>query len=334
MHGCDSLVHVDLTVHPVPVTEITASICEGESYYAGDSVFTESGHYTVVMSSMHGCDSLVHIDLTVHPVPVTEISASICEGESYYAGDSVFTESGHYTVVMSSMHGCDSLVHVNLLVDTALVYYVYDTICPGDTIFSHHDTLSVGNEYMLTELNENGCLETTYYNLSYYPVPSISLGGDTVIKSVTMLDAGSDFAQYRWSTGATTSAIQVDESMGYGKHQIWVRAIHRNGCITGDTIGITIDRRTYIHTQDLHALIDIYPNPASDELFFQVNNGIQQMHIRLISLKGETIGQHIFVTNDGGQTYSIDISDLTEGIYLVKMIAGDRVSTKLIAVAR
>ncbi|NBC84302.1 MAG: S8 family serine peptidase, partial [Bacteroidetes bacterium] len=171
MHGCDSLVHVDLTVHPVPVTEITASICEGESYYAGDSVFTESGDYEVVMSSMHGCDSLVHVDLTVHPVPVTEITASICDGENYYAGDSVFTESGHYAVVMSSMHGCDSLVHVDLTVHPVPVTEISASICDGENYYAGDSVFTESGDYEVVMSSMHGCDSLVHVDLTVHPVP-------------------------------------------------------------------------------------------------------------------------------------------------------------------
>ncbi|MCB0581308.1 MAG: hypothetical protein KDD10_18610, partial [Phaeodactylibacter sp.] len=99
-------------VHPIPMTALVEEICDGESYPVGNSVYTTSGTYRDVLSSVvTGCDSIVDLDLTVHPIPMTALVEEICDGESYPVGNSVYTTSGTYRDVLSSVvTGCDSIV--------------------------------------------------------------------------------------------------------------------------------------------------------------------------------------------------------------------------------
>ena len=68
VEGCDSLVTLTLTVHPVYAPSIAAEICEGESYTVGTTDYTTTGVWVTNLTSINGCDSIVTLDLTVHPV--------------------------------------------------------------------------------------------------------------------------------------------------------------------------------------------------------------------------------------------------------------------------
>ena len=133
--GCDSIVTLDLTVHPIPVTTLVEEICDGELYEVGNSDYTTSGVYQDVLASVvTGCDSIVNLDLTVHPIPVTGLVEEICDGETYPVGTSVYTESGVYQDVLASVvTGCDSIVNLNLTVHPIPVTGLVEEICDGET---------------------------------------------------------------------------------------------------------------------------------------------------------------------------------------------------------
>ena len=114
--GCDSTVTLTLTVNPLFTTDLTESICEGDSYTVGTSTYTATGIYTDVLTSASGCDSTVTLTLTVNPVYTTDLTESICEGDSYTVGTSTYTATGIYTDVLTSASGCDSTVTLTLTV--------------------------------------------------------------------------------------------------------------------------------------------------------------------------------------------------------------------------
>ncbi|MEO6037124.1 MAG: hypothetical protein ABIQ93_01845, partial [Saprospiraceae bacterium] len=81
--GCDSIVTLTLTVLPVKETTTVATICSGGSYQFNGQAYTQSGLYPVKLIGVNGCDSTVTLNLIVLPVPVTNLAATICAGETY-----------------------------------------------------------------------------------------------------------------------------------------------------------------------------------------------------------------------------------------------------------
>ena len=73
---------VVISVNPVYSENISALICEGETYTFGTQILTTQGVYTEIFTSSTTCDSTVTLDLTVNPIYSENISASICEGET------------------------------------------------------------------------------------------------------------------------------------------------------------------------------------------------------------------------------------------------------------
>jgi hypothetical protein len=71
VNGCDSIFELTLTVHPAYTTPMAASICQGEIYDFFGSPLTVSGVYRDTLPTVHGCDSIFELTLTVHPLPET-----------------------------------------------------------------------------------------------------------------------------------------------------------------------------------------------------------------------------------------------------------------------
>jgi len=116
--GCDSVVNLDLTVLPHPTTELQEVICEGDTYTVGSSTYSESGTYTDILTASSGCDSIVSLDLTVLAPDTVTTSALICEGDTLFLGGQAFTESGDFFIPLVSAEGCDSIIALELAVET------------------------------------------------------------------------------------------------------------------------------------------------------------------------------------------------------------------------
>ncbi len=118
---------LNLTVYPTHERSLQTSICEGNDFNYGVFHFEapEAGVHTQehVFSSVHGCDSLVIMTLTVHPSYEQEITAEICEGEDYKENGFNLTNlsAGTYneTLEFETDHDCDSVVNLTLTVHEA-----------------------------------------------------------------------------------------------------------------------------------------------------------------------------------------------------------------------
>jgi len=81
------------------------------------------------------------------------------------------------------------------------------------------------------------------------------------------------------------------------------------------------------------ARLQIYPNPASNELFIKYNYGKTALvKITIVDLSGRIMQHKDFGMLGAGQhTLHMDISSLKQGIYLVQLKNGDQaISNKLI----
>jgi gliding motility-associated-like protein len=133
--GSDSLVIVELIVHPLSTVHIYDTVCLGDSYVLPDGSTTgATGTYYFVLSSVWGCDSFVYAHLTVLDPVYATILDSICPGGSYMLPDGTTTFApGDYIINLLSAAGCDSILTVSLVYSDTLELFLDATICEGDS---------------------------------------------------------------------------------------------------------------------------------------------------------------------------------------------------------
>ena len=108
--------------------DITAAICQGETYAENGFNVSEAGVYTQNLQTINGCDSVVTLTLTVNPVYSFTIDATINQGETYHGNGFEVSEAGTYTQNLQTVNGCDSVIVLNLTVNSSLGDVVANTI--------------------------------------------------------------------------------------------------------------------------------------------------------------------------------------------------------------
>ena len=96
--------------------EINVAECDLYTWH-GES-YTESGDYTWTGQTIHGCDSVVTLHLTINESVETEVSETAVG--SYEWHNNTYTESGDYTWTGQTIHGCDSTVTLHLTITTGI----------------------------------------------------------------------------------------------------------------------------------------------------------------------------------------------------------------------
>ncbi len=172
---CDSIVNLNLTVFPVPVTDLAPSICDGESYSVGTSTYTTTGTYQNVLTTVNGCDSIVNLALTVLNVPVTNLTPAICDGESFQVGTSTYTTAGVYQNVLVAANGCDSIVNLNLTILNNPQTTLTPAICQGESYSVGSSTYTASGAYTDVLTAANGCDSTVFLNLTVIPTATTAL---------------------------------------------------------------------------------------------------------------------------------------------------------------
>ncbi len=68
--------------------------------------------------------------------------------------------------------------------------------------------------------------------------------------------------------------------------------------------------------------ITVYPNPVSETLFIELNSGFEIKKIQVYTMMGKE------VQNIQGNSSSIDLMDLSKGVYFVKFITNQGIGIK------
>ncbi len=215
-NGCLAKANVNITLNNGANAVVTASkstICKGESTIlqasGGVSYLWENGVstninsvtpvfssiYKVTVTDVNGCTNVGQIPISVKfPTPIILPSTiSFCKNDSV-------------------------LVQAN---PNNLASYLWSN---GNTTPSIY-IKTVGN-FFVVGTNNSGCKDTTLFNTSNYIVNNVTINGSKTFcpGSKTTLDAG-NFANYLWSTGATTQTISTNIG-----GSVSVTVTDNNGC--------------------------------------------------------------------------------------------------------
>ena len=184
--GCDSAITTNLLVLPTSSFMQTLSFCSGDSVIVGSNIYTQTGIYTDILSSANGCDSTITTDLTVFVSSSVSNFQGICEGETYWIGNSSYTMPGSYIDILTSLNGCDSVVNTNLTVYPLPVINNNYVICEGDIVTVGNNTYSQEGDYTDTLQTIYGCdsVINSYIQWSV-PIASLTSTGTNINASVS-----------------------------------------------------------------------------------------------------------------------------------------------------
>lgn len=86
--------------------------CEPITY--NGITYTQNGSYEIErLQTINNCDSVIILDIYIGNQIFNEINIQTCDN-SYTLGENTYTESGNYQQIYTSVHGCDSIVSLNL----------------------------------------------------------------------------------------------------------------------------------------------------------------------------------------------------------------------------
>ena len=121
--GCEKTITLHLHHYPTfDETTITEYICYGDSYNFFGTNYNVSGQYSHTLQSVHGCDSIVRLNLTVWPENEIEmVDVSLCPEQLpyYYPEDPYQTPlyEGLHIFFLEDNHGCERDVWVEIEVN-------------------------------------------------------------------------------------------------------------------------------------------------------------------------------------------------------------------------
>lgn len=114
IHGADSTLTLRIHAYPTYDISIQAGICDNQSYTLGGRIITTPGEHKALLASVHGCDSLVTLNLTVWPTYAQYFTDTVCATSGIDFDGVHYVQSGTYVHNHPTIHGCDSLLTLKL----------------------------------------------------------------------------------------------------------------------------------------------------------------------------------------------------------------------------
>ena len=173
--GCDSIIMLKLTVIPLIVTNINATICTNDVYAFNGVNLNTPGTYRDTLTSYNSCDSFIILNLTINSISVIVLNPVICSGDVYVFSGIPRTTSGTYIDTLTNIRGCDSVVIVNLIVNPINNIVVTTSICENQIYSFNGMDLNRAGTYFDTLRNNNGCDSFVTLNLSIIPISTYYL---------------------------------------------------------------------------------------------------------------------------------------------------------------
>ena len=158
-------------------TLIEDTICNGLSITVAGNTYDSTGIYLDTLLAFNGCDSIITTDLTVLNISasLTVIDTIICNGLSVTVGNNTYSTTGNYTDTLLNQGGCDSIITLNLTVQTPVNWSI--TICDGDSVLVGSSVYSIAGTYYDTIVSSIGCDSIVITNLNIYDQFGSLFGG-------------------------------------------------------------------------------------------------------------------------------------------------------------
>ena len=173
---------------------------------------------------------------------------------------------------------------------------------------------------------------------SFAPSSIIINQGDSVRFVLASMHDAVEVDQSTWNTNGNTPLIpgfQIDFGGGLLLPPQLGAGTHYYVCTTHASIGmkgtIIVQSATGIKDAQLPLSISVFPNPVLDLLTIELFNG-KSSHPETIVMIENLLGEMVYKSSIKDQTLEINVSNLQNGIYFIKVNTGEAMLTKKIKI--
>ncbi len=209
--GCSNMASVTVNVWQPASSDLYITAFDSCYMWFG-TPRCESGNYTYTLQTIHGCDSVITLHLTLEDAITTEFSATSCD--SYTWNGATYTVSGNYTQSFTAVNGNDSIVTLHLTVNNPVHTAVTAESCGAYDW--NGQTYTVSGDYTYEHLDANDCTQVDTLHLTIF---------NPAHTAITAESCGA----YDWN--GLTYTVSGDYTYEH---------LDANGCTQVDTLHLTI----------------------------------------------------------------------------------------------
>ena len=319
-----------------------------------------TGNHAVTVSNAAGCSEVLRVDIPA-PTSMTVVlnntqaatctaatgqaNISITGGQAPYTylwdnGQTTPTVSdltaGNHQVQVVDANGCSVDYEVAIeAVEEIKEAQVEAIICNGTSYTTSANSYSEPGVYTELSLTASGCDSLTTLVLSVIETSAVDLGEDQIIRDGEMIElvpTGS-FTTYEWSTGSTDASLIVHpEDLIPGANTLFVNVTDNAGCEATDQIVIFYEQTTSTIDPTILKKINFYPNPTNGLLTVSDNNEESvETTIEAYTPQGQLVKSWQF---DRLQTAQLDMQNLTNAVYILKIVRAEKVGFQKVMLNR
>lgn len=192
-----------LYLPPQPQAVITAvgatSFCQGDSVLLQASTavnyswsnglssqeiyVSASGSYQVTVTDANGCQSVsLPVDVTVYQPHQVTVQQTACDEFVWAVTGQTYTSSGNYPATLQNQNGCDSVITLQLIIESSVTYNQNFSICPGSSVTVGNNTYNAAGTYIDVLAAQNGCDSTVITVVSMLDCSGLSDETQTMIQ--------------------------------------------------------------------------------------------------------------------------------------------------------
>jgi hypothetical protein len=126
--GCDSIVTLDLTLNYSTTGTDTITTCDSLIWIDGNTYISSNNTATHMLINATGCDSLVTLDFTLNSSTTGTDTITACDSYLWIDGNTYTSSNNTATHALTNAVGCDSIVTLNLTIDTVNTSVIINVI--------------------------------------------------------------------------------------------------------------------------------------------------------------------------------------------------------------
>ncbi|MBR5029444.1 MAG: gliding motility-associated C-terminal domain-containing protein [Bacteroidales bacterium] len=325
--GCDSIIHLHLTMDYKFQDTIVDTICEGQQSFLFGNAYSRTGRYVDTMISQYGCDSIKMLDLTVIPKPIITLhnTGFDCETQTFAllvhtTDDSMFHwTSSPYDLSLVGQER-DTLIHVSPFTPT------YYTVSAGLVTFNPECETRVSIFVEPSPKLEARIHRTPDYVLSYNTqmrFDDVSLG----------------HVVQRWWTCERKDYIDTNSYTYYNypreQDSTWVKLVVRNEYLCYDSTIMYIsvnynNNDTIVGNRDALWLPNAFsPDLPTNKYFMAKGVGILEYHITLYNRFGQKVFESDDINEKWDGTYNGQVCQAGVYSYVLRFRGQSQADTEL-----
>ena len=301
-------------------TTQSLSQCGSYTWPANGVTYTNSGTYNATIPSVRGCDSTITLNLSILNPSAATLSVMACGSYFWPLNGTTYTTSGSFSTVLPNQQGCDSLVTLNLQVNSSANSSLVASACdlyqaPDGQVYTS------SGSYTATVQTSQGCDSVISIQLTVTTIDSsISVSGSTL----TALNATGAYQWLDCVNGYTPIPSATSQSFSPSTGGQYAVQITQGLCVDTSACATVV---TISNNQPEMQQIHLYPNPSKGQFNLELARVAEEISVRVTDISGKVLIQ--------GTYHDQSVVELqlgaAAGMYIVEVVAdGVRKEFKLL----